>query len=246
MAETLLRSQQAFGGDGWQPAKGSWSYASADAPTFVITVPSGAASIYNVGDRIKLTQTTVKYFIITAITDTTLTVYGGIDYTLVDAAISLNYYSHQKAPLGFPLSPIKWTVVATDNGNRSQSSPAANTWYNLNAALAITIPIGIWSTSYRVMLDGYVASGTNPETQATLSTANNSESDVYSTIAMSHQAPTGVNSFQLAMPGPTRVLVLAAKTVYYLNARTRTSGQGSISFRGDTVLTVISATCSYL
>ncbi len=59
MTQTLLKSQQAFGGDGWQPANETWTYASATT----ITVPSGAASKYAKGDKIKLTQTTVKYFL---------------------------------------------------------------------------------------------------------------------------------------------------------------------------------------
>lgn len=35
--------------NGWIAANEAWTYASADAPTFVITVPSGAASKYNGG-----------------------------------------------------------------------------------------------------------------------------------------------------------------------------------------------------
>ena len=98
MAETLLRSQQAFGGDGWQPAKGSWSYASAST----ITVPSGAASLYQIGDRIKWTQTTVKYGVIVGVADTLLTIAVNTDYTVANAAITANYYSHQANPIGYP------------------------------------------------------------------------------------------------------------------------------------------------
>jgi len=98
MAETLLRSQQAFGGDGWQPAKGSWSYASAST----ITVPSGAASLYQKGDRIKWTQTTVKYGVIVGVADTLLTIAVNTDHTVANAAITLNYYSHELNPIGYP------------------------------------------------------------------------------------------------------------------------------------------------
>jgi hypothetical protein len=84
--------------NGWTPARETWTYASATT----ITVPSGAASKYKKGDKIKLTQTTVKYFYIVGVADTLLTVTGGSDYTVANAAISANYYSHQENPIGFP------------------------------------------------------------------------------------------------------------------------------------------------
>lgn len=84
--------------DGWVSAGETWTYASATT----ITVPSGAASKYQKGDKIKLTQTTVKYFYIVIVADTLLTVTGGTDYTVANAAISANYFSHMENPIGFP------------------------------------------------------------------------------------------------------------------------------------------------
>jgi hypothetical protein len=114
MSETLLKSQQAFGGDGWQPAKETWAYASATT----ITVPSGAASKYQKGDKIKFTQTTVKYAYIVTVADTLLTVVNNGAVVVADAAISANYYSHQENPMGFPdwfdYSPtLTWTNKPT-------------------------------------------------------------------------------------------------------------------------------------
>ena len=91
--------------DGWTPANETWAYASATT----ITVPSGAASKYSIGDKIKLTQTTVKYFYIVGVSDTVLTITGGDSYTLINAAISDNYYSHISTPIGFP----QWFNYAT-------------------------------------------------------------------------------------------------------------------------------------
>lgn len=105
--------------DGWTPADATWTYASAST----ITVPSGAASIYQKGDRVKLTQTTVKYFVIVAVADTVLTFAVNTDYTVANAAITLNYYSHQANPLGYP----HWfTWAPTLAGG---TSPAANSAY---------------------------------------------------------------------------------------------------------------------
>ena len=83
---------------GWSSISDSWTYASATT----ITVPSGATSIYSVGDKIKLTQTTVKYFYVVGVADTLLTVTGGSDYTVANATITSPYYSHQSNPVGFP------------------------------------------------------------------------------------------------------------------------------------------------
>lgn len=86
--------------DGWNTVSDSWSYASATT----ITVPSGAASLYSKGDKIKLTQTTVKYFYVVSVADTLLTVSGGTDYTVANAAITSPFVSHVENPVGFPTS----------------------------------------------------------------------------------------------------------------------------------------------
>lgn len=88
--------------DGWVATGDSWAYASAAT----ITVPAGAASKYSVGMKVKLTQTTAKYFYISAVADTVLTVNGAGLYTVADAAITLPFYSSVNIPLGFPIKMI--------------------------------------------------------------------------------------------------------------------------------------------
>ena len=106
-----------FGGtiDGWIDAQETWTYASATT----ITVPSGAASKYQKGDKIKLTQTTVKYFYVVGVADTVLTVTGGSDYTVANAAITSPYYSKIENPQGFPqyfsFTP-SWTNLTPGSG----------------------------------------------------------------------------------------------------------------------------------
>lgn len=96
---------------GWIPANETWTYASATT----ITVPSGALSKYSKGDKIKLTQATVKYFYIIDVTDTLLTITGGTSYTLTSATITDNYYSHSDNPIGFP-QWFNWTPTVTYAG----------------------------------------------------------------------------------------------------------------------------------
>lgn len=84
--------------DGWQTGSGAWTYAS--ATTF--TAPAADAAVMTSGDKIKLTQTTAKYFYVVSVSGTTITVTGGTDYTLANAAITLPFYSKQATPFGFP------------------------------------------------------------------------------------------------------------------------------------------------
>jgi hypothetical protein len=102
---------------GWTPARETWEYASETT----ITVPSGAEDKYQKGDKIKLTQTTVKYFYIISVADTVLTVTGGTDYTVADAAITDNYYSHQENPIGFP-HWFSWTPSYDAGGSMTFDS----------------------------------------------------------------------------------------------------------------------------
>ena len=103
-----------MGVDGWISANETWTYASAST----ITVPSGAAAKYAKGDRIKFTQTTVKYGVIVAVADTLLTIAVNTDYTVANAAITDNYYSHQASPVGYP---VAFNVTVT-NGLESKIS----------------------------------------------------------------------------------------------------------------------------
>lgn len=91
-------NQDVAGADGWTSAQETWTYTSATT----ITVPTDATTKYQKGDKIKLTQTTVKYFYIVGVSSTVLTITGGSDYTLANAAISANYYSKAENPQGFP------------------------------------------------------------------------------------------------------------------------------------------------
>lgn len=94
---------------GWVIVNETFTYASAKT----ITVASGAASRFQKGDKLKLTQTTVKYFYIVGVADTVLTVTGGSDYTVANAAITSPYLSRIENPLGFPTF---FNYVPTEGG----------------------------------------------------------------------------------------------------------------------------------
>ncbi len=233
--------------DGWVDASAdTWTYASADSPTFTFTITGDFTAILTPGTRLKLTQTTVKYFIVTKVSvssgTTTVTIYGGTDYTLANAAITANYYSHVKGPAGFPLDPAKWTVTVTNTSDAAQASPVNGTWYNLGT-ISIDVPIGAWRFMYALMLDvqrsgAGVLSGT-----CSLSTANNSDSDT--TMDQILFLDQNVTRFFI-IGSKEKPLNLSSKTTHYLIAKVNATGHTSIDFRGDLSTTTIRAICTYL
>lgn len=239
---------------GWFAAGETWTYASADDPTFTFTIAGvDLMTKYYVGMKIKLTQATggTKYFIITktdyVAPNTTITVYGGTDYNLEDEAISAPYWSMMKAPAGFPLDPTKWTVEVTDTSDRSQATPNASTWYN-PGSITISIPIGGWKVNYQCCIMATDTNVTTVRVKSTLSTANNSESDADFTTALSLAAGTGAAIIQevRGMINREKYLVLATKTSYYLNILTAVSTHDSIQILGVASKTIIRAICAYL
>lgn len=112
---------------GWIGAVGTWTYASATT----ITVPSGAATYYAVGDKIKLTQTTVKYFYVVTIADTLLTITGGTDFTLANAAITLPYFSHAASPVGFP-NRFAYSPTIGFTAGAAPTTPTTVAYFALN------------------------------------------------------------------------------------------------------------------
>lgn len=237
--------------DGWVDASKdeTWVYASADDPTFTFTIAGvDLTAKYTPGTRIKLTQTSVKYFIVTKVafsTDTTVTVYGGTDYDLANAAITAPYYSRVKAPAGFPLDPAKWSVTLTDTTTRNQATPTQNTWYNLGS-LSIDIPIGVWETNYQLMLYAVKTSTTSINAFATLSTANNSESDANWTTSVKMDGASG-NLEVWNSVSRENTITLTSKTTHYLNARSTVASMAAIQFIATSLgSTQVRAVCAYL
>jgi hypothetical protein len=234
--------------DGWIAASETWTYASTDAPTYTFTVAADVTTKYSPGMRLKCTDnSTVKYFIITAVSaysppNTTITVYGGTDYTLAGGAISLNYYSMHKAPRGFPINPIKWTEILSDTSSRLQNSPAVSVWYNLGS-LSLSVPIGAWELSFQCCAH-YISGSGVIELYVELSTVNNASSDA-ALQCFFYSGAAATDAIWYA--SRVKQVLLASKTAYYLIAKQDTaSPANSIKFRGDQTTTVIMARCAYL
>lgn len=98
MEQVATLIEGVYPADGWRAVSDSWAYASATT----ITVPTDATLTYSVGDRIKFVQTSTKYFVVVSVASTVLTVSGGTDYTVANAAITSIYHSKQYNPVGYP------------------------------------------------------------------------------------------------------------------------------------------------
>ncbi len=238
----------------WIAGLGTWTYSSDDSPTFVISTSVDNTGVIGVGYRIKLTQTTAKYFIVTAITSSTITVYGGTDYTLANAAITSPYYSPAKAPYGFPVDPNKWTVTTSDTGNAAKATPTAATWYGgallTPTGASIVIPIGAWYVEYAATVDmtATLAAVGTVGGRVTLSTANNTESDATMSKSFATVFPI-ITGGVLRVPfnlSPAKKLVLTSKATYYLNMYSNVAAITNLGMRGDLFTTVISARSAYL
>lgn len=242
--------------DGWAAMTQTLTYSSVDGPTGVVTTGGvDLTSVIPVGAWLKFTQTTVKKFKVTAIDATTITFYGGTDFTLVNAAITLPSYSLVKSPVGVDTSPAKWAETLKDTSSRSQASPTSGTWYN-PGSLTLAFPIGAWIATFTGSMQGIVtapaAQASNQlQVRATLSTANNSESDSDLTssgfaVATEESLTNLTAAFPFARPPKT--IVVAAKTSYFANVTVSLGSNtfNSVALRGDQSPTIIRAVCAYL
>lgn len=229
----------------WTPISGTLTYLSTDAPTFVATTSADLTGTISLGMRIRLVQTTTKYFIVTAITATTITLYGGTDYTLIVAAISAVYYASDKAPYGFPLSPEKWMVELADSADRIQTAPVSGTWYNIGSLL-LNIPIGSWYVSFQATGQWDRPASTFGGYWIALSTATVYIGDGRLLSLWGVGGASGLIS-QTFRAYNTRELILTVATPYYLIERTTDAGLSALLLSGGSYgHTIIKAICAYL
>lgn len=235
---------------GWLSAGENWTFASADSPTFTFTISGDKSAKYSPGMRIRIDQSGIKYFIITSVSysspDTTITVYGGTDYTMTSATIESPCYSMLKAPVGFPLSPTKWSVSLVDSVERYQNNPVKDTIYNLGS-LSVTLPIGIWNVYFQVVSVCAAASGAFTDIYAGLSTSLSSF-DNQSLRGRTYLATTsGGAGISIGNITRSTILTLTSKTTYYVLCMTDLENQSIIGFNGAAdASTEVLAICAYL
>ena len=149
-------------------------------------------------------------------TNTTVTVQVPEGCTIpTSGGVSAVYYSTQDTPYGFPRQRGKWRLTSmaktiVSNGG----SVSVGTWLNIGYR-QFYLPIGSWMLGFNAV-PYYYRTGTSAEFKATLSTANNTESNTELTIASSVEGASGTMAARNNMNRETDITVNSA-TQYYLN-----------------------------
>lgn len=243
---------------GWVADTNTWTYHSADDPSYVASVNANVSGTYSLGMKIRLTNDgSDKDFFLTKVTVTGsvtfMNLYGGTNYDLANAAITNPLYSRDKAPYGFDLNPDSWTLKNTSTVIQGKATPTNGTWYGYDGlsatGTAIDVPIGVWDASYEGNYEGQTTSGTSASVYCTLSTSSSSETDSEWTSYVQNLS-NGLGNFSdyraIAPLKKNNVLTLTAKTTYYLNIKTGNTAMNVIRIRGDVVPTLIKFRCAYL
>lgn len=189
-------------------------------------------------------SSTYDHFIVqtaTFSTDTTLVVRVPEGNTLpTSGGISLLEYSNIGRPYGFPSQKQKWRIEAW---HRIQSQLSGSTSFGNIGTLQIVVPIGSDELSYSCLVQAG-NSTTNAEVHGTISTANNTQSDVEFTAVTLGQVGSGTIASGSTLSRSKNVTNDTA-TTYYFNIRS-TTGSGTNYLRGDYVTNKLVAETAYL
>jgi hypothetical protein len=209
---------------------------------------SGADTYLSLGARIKFSQPTdavEKYGVVTAVSSTTFTLFMNSDYDLDNEAIRNAFYSIAKAPMGFPTDITKWSLIFTESTDRSVSA-TGGTWYKLNAAHQLVIPVGVWNVKAKATV--YAQNGSNAtaiKIHCALSTSTSSVSneELYQVF---YNFDNTSNIKRSVMPADLNAnLTLSSQTTYNLICKQEANGTLDIRANVDPD-TFIKAVCAYI
>jgi hypothetical protein len=234
---------------GWTPMTETLSFYSADAPTYLVSSGSGTdiSTVISPGMKMMMTQGgVVQKGFCTAVSGSVATLYMGTDYSLATgSAISVPYFSTEKAPYGFPLDPEKWSFTATDTSNIVQATPIAGTWYNMGS-IVINAPIGAWRGSYRLLLRTTTGGQQNVEFMTALSTSASSVAPDDRWQYSHGWAGVTCTTITNIVFYPEKSIMLTEKTPIYLIESQGYASMASMTIYGNVNATTISLVCAYL
>jgi hypothetical protein len=228
------------------------SFNSADPPTYVMNVIGvNLTTLLGAATRVYVLQGGVnKWFIVTGTAyaggNTTLTMYGGTDYALQNAAITTVGFSNSKVPPGFNPDVAKWSVLVYDATNRIVTNPARQVW--VAPGISITVPIGSWMVGYSCFLKSrYTSGGGEITDHVTLSTTTSTETDkAWTSTIYTGNTQNSANRMGAGL-SRLRPVYQATKQTYNLLAYPNDPNCSEIGFYGaDGGSTVVHAICGYL
>lgn len=184
---------------------------------------------------------------------TLVTMYEGTDQMMAAGTMQSPCYSNDESPFSFNRNPDKWSVTAMTINAPTKTSPTLQTFYGGSqltpAGPSVSVPIGAWLPQARASVRGVTAATINAiSLKATLSTANNSESNPEYTGWFQTVNPTAAawsHGFQYALAG--KLLLLSTKTTFFLNiGYWVTASSFSSILIESTTISYITFVCAYL
>jgi hypothetical protein len=187
--------------DGWHYANETWTYLSATT----ITVPTDATTRYAVGDKISFYQSgSLKYFYITGVAATVLTVTAGSNYTVANAVITQPRHSTFATPFGFPQYFSYTPTWAGSGGNPVIGNGTLTGRFSLigkccHARLRVlagsTTTFGSGSYSYTLPITASSTNMTANNTPLGVATIGDTGSNLYYSFVMYSTTTTVLNRF---------------------------------------------------
>lgn len=229
---------------GWVSAGETWTYSTYSSTTRIaeITVATNAELRYTVGMRVRFDQTTdgTKYGIIHKIDSTTLHIFMHEDYDVDNEAITENYVSRLKAPIGFDLNKEKWQVL-WQRGGSVENETTGLTAYQQIGTVQLTIGVGAWDLMAYIQWEFKFTSSTR-DMNVALSTTTTAVSDteMYARHYL-NATSTSAQTFHIQNWFGKPVLFTAEDTVYIIGRIA--SGGTEIEVRAGSL---IRATSGYL
>lgn len=165
MAETKLKTQSISTDlkNGWLLAPGTFSYASAST----INTSVDLTSLIQIGDKIRLNNTSQKFFVVKAITSSLITLQAGTTYTVANLAVTDVYFSKEANPQGFP-AVFNFTVAVSSGGGTTPTFQNYNgQFYTVGRLCFYTISVngtgtagaGAYDTQFSMPFDCATAGG---------------------------------------------------------------------------------------
>jgi hypothetical protein len=184
---------------------------------------------------------TLDYGIVTAVTNTTLTVQVPEGCTVpTSGGVSAVSYSPYKAPYGMPIFKNRWCLEFCLNSGYSQANPINGTVYNPQSA-QVSAPVGAWTLYGEGVMQG--AGTSNITAFVGFSTATNTISELRTIRELIGAAST---SFPGVPFYTTLPLNLSAQITYYLNIKTNQTSMTSITLNADGNQTTLTLENAYL
>lgn len=205
---------------------------------------SGGALATDLDNPMKNTQYAIVTKVDYSAPNSTITVFTGTDHIIPNMTLTSPFYSSQSVPFGFPRDSGRWTVETFKTiGNVVQSTPTINVWYNIGS-LRLRVPVGAWKVSYATAIWANHGATASLSAFATLSTADNTQSDEKYTTATQHQGPTG-NIVAATAAYAEAYEEITTPTTFHLNHAVGVSGVNAIRV-GQGGPAIITAECAYL